>query len=228
MTKLTDTQLIVLSGAAQRKDRHIALPNHLKGGAAAATIKPLIKKGLVTEAAATKDIPAYRRDEDGQGFALVITEAGLEAIGAEHPEVSIADSAAGKDVAAPSAQAEQEGRRGRGGSRRTSAEQRPNDRARAQTPDAGAGAAPSSEVGTQTANAPRDGSKLSGVIALLEQAQGATLDKLIAATGWLPHTARAALTSLRKRGYTIVRDRAPDGGAGSVYRITGRLGTTAA
>ncbi|MBV9633580.1 MAG: DUF3489 domain-containing protein [Methylobacteriaceae bacterium] len=51
---------------------------------------------------------------------------------------------------------------------------------------------------------------------------------MIAATGWLPHTTRAALTSLRRRGYTIVRDRTPDVGAGSVYRITGRLGATAA
>jgi hypothetical protein len=41
------------------------------------------------------------------------------------------------------------------------------------------------------------------VIALLEQEQGATLAELIAATGWLPHTTRAALTGLRKKGHAI-------------------------
>ena len=47
---------------------------------------------------------------------------------------------------------------------------------------------------------------------------GATLAELVANTGWLPHTARAALTGLRKRGYTVRIDRA-DKARGSVYRI---------
>ena len=42
--------------------------------------------------------------------------------------------------------------------------------------------------------------------------------ELIAATGWLPHTTRAALTGLRKRGYAVGIDRA-DKARGSVYRI---------
>jgi Protein of unknown function (DUF3489) len=41
---------------------------------------------------------------------------------------------------------------------------------------------------------------------------------LIAVTGWLPHTTRAALTGLRKRGYEIARIR-PDHGEQSVYRV---------
>ena len=45
-----------------------------------------------------------------------------------------------------------------------------------------------------------------------------TLAELVANTGWLPHTARAALTGLRKRGYTVRIDRA-DKARGSVYRI---------
>ena len=45
-----------------------------------------------------------------------------------------------------------------------------------------------------------------------------TLAGLVANTGWLPHTARAALTGLRKRGYTVVIDRA-DKARGSFYRI---------
>jgi len=42
---------------------------------------------------------------------------------------------------------------------------------------------------------------------LLQRDCGATLDELVASTGWLPHTTRAALTGLRKRGFTIAIDR---------------------
>jgi hypothetical protein len=41
------------------------------------------------------------------------------------------------------------------------------------------------------------------VITLLKRADGATLGDLVAATGWLPHTTRAALTGLRKKGHVI-------------------------
>lgn len=43
--------------------------------------------------------------------------------------------------------------------------------------------------------------------ALLVRYEGATLDQMIAATGWLPHTTRAALTGLKKHGYAIVSDK---------------------
>jgi hypothetical protein len=60
-------------------------------------------------------------------------------------------------------------------------------------------------VASSEARAPRDGSKISAVISLLQQENGATIDEIVKATGWLPHTTRAALTGLRKRGYTIER-----------------------
>ena len=43
--------------------------------------------------------------------------------------------------------------------------------------------------------------------ALLVRDEGATLDQMIAATGWLPHTTRAALTGLKKVGYAIDSDK---------------------
>jgi hypothetical protein len=66
---------------------------------------------------------------------------------------------------------------------------------------------------------PRKGSKLARVIDLLRRSDGATILQLTEATGWLPHTTRAALTGLRKRGYAVVRERA--GVGDSVYRISG-------
>ena len=65
---------------------------------------------------------------------------------------------------------------------------------------------------------PRAGSKLALVIEHLQRADGATLVDLTQATGWLPHTTRAALTGLRKRGYAVIRERI--GAGGSVYRIS--------
>ncbi|WP_370033322.1 DUF3489 domain-containing protein [Qipengyuania mesophila] len=55
------------------------------------------------------------------------------------------------------------------------------------------------------------------VIALLKRKQGATVDQMVKATGWLPHTTRAAMTGLKKKGHTIERDKR---GEMSCYRIT--------
>jgi hypothetical protein len=53
------------------------------------------------------------------------------------------------------------------------------------------------------ASTPKAGTKAATVVALLEREQGATLTELVDATGWLPHTTRAALTGLRKKGADI-------------------------
>ena len=50
-------------------------------------------------------------------------------------------------------------------------------------------------------------SKAAMVLGLLTREEGARIDELIAVTGWLPHTTRAALTGLRKKGHTIVREK---------------------
>lgn len=47
--------------------------------------------------------------------------------------------------------------------------------------------------------------KIGSVVAMLGRSEGATLDELVAETGWLPHTIRAALTRLRKKGHAILR-----------------------
>jgi DNA-binding IclR family transcriptional regulator len=66
---------------------------------------------------------------------------------------------------------------------------------------------------------PRSGTKIAEVIVLLQRADGATLAELVAATGWLPHTARAALTGLRKRGYDV-RLMRKDRKTAAAYRVT--------
>jgi hypothetical protein len=77
--------------------------------------------------------------------------------------------------------------------------------------------APDQETEGQPTCAPREGSKQAAVLHLLRREQGATLEDLIGATGWLAHTTRAALTRLRQRGYELTRSKAEDGR--TVYRV---------
>lgn len=51
----------------------------------------------------------------------------------------------------------------------------------------------------------RSESKTARVLALLQRPDGATLDELVAETSWLPHTIRAAMTGLRKKGHEVQR-----------------------
>ncbi len=60
-------------------------------------------------------------------------------------------------------------------------------------------------AGSPAASATRPHSKTATIITLLARAQGATAAELIEATGWLPHTTRAALTGIRKKGHAIDR-----------------------
>lgn len=61
-----------------------------------------------------------------------------------------------------------------------------------------------------SAATPASTSKISSVIALLGRKQGATLAEMVEATGWLPHTTRAALTGLKKKGHTLTKDKRDD------------------
>lgn len=54
------------------------------------------------------------------------------------------------------------------------------------------------------------------VVTLLKRDGGTTLDEMVAATGWLPHTTRAALTGLKKKGHQVVSEKA---GGVRRYRI---------
>ncbi len=45
------------------------------------------------------------------------------------------------------------------------------------------------------------------VLQMLRRAEGSTLEELVHATGWLPHTTRAVLTSLRKKGHQLEKSK---------------------
>lgn len=58
------------------------------------------------------------------------------------------------------------------------------------------------EVGAAAAPTKRD-----TILVLLARPHGATLDEMVTATGWLPHTTRAMLTGLKKKGYALTSDK---------------------
>src|SRR3954468_13517320 len=61
------------------------------------------------------------------------------------------------------------------------------------------------------------GTKQALVLGLLQRKQGASLAELVVATGWLPHTTRAALTRLRQGGHDLHKEKRDVGE--TAYRI---------
>ncbi|MBV9065017.1 MAG: DUF3489 domain-containing protein [Methylobacteriaceae bacterium] len=204
MTKLTDTQLIVLSSAAKHDDGLAARPANLNAAAAAKVASSLIAKGSARETRAKTDAPVWHENDDGR-FALKITKAGREAIGVDEEEAEHAPPT----CASTSAKSKK-------GSSKPSTKGDAQKRSAASAKDA------KRQKATADADACpaqiRAGSKQANIITMMQRPKGATLDELVEATDWLPHTTRAALTGLRKRG--LVVERVKDEGRGSVYRIT--------
>lgn len=85
MTKLSDTQRVILSRAAQHEALLATLPTKLPAAARHAVLRSLIGKGLLEEVPAPREAIAlgWRQDEDGAWIALRITAEGLQAIGVE-------------------------------------------------------------------------------------------------------------------------------------------------
>ena len=191
--KFTDTQLLTLSAAAQREDRCIAAPPNLKGAAAQKFAAKLVAAGLVEEIKAKPGAHVWRRDDaTGEAYALKLTTVGLKTIRVEETEA----------VDAPAEISPTPGNEG---------QRKPKNH-----DGGGASVAPSTVIAT-----PRDGSKLSAVVGLLRREGGATIDQLAAAMGWLPHTTRAALTGLRKRGFGIERREEKGERAGAYVIVDG-------
>jgi hypothetical protein len=154
--------------------RLAVVPLRMTKAAAVKIGASLIGRKLMREIRSKPGMPVWRADEDGRSMSLVITRAGLDAIGINEPD----------EIYLPVAS-------------------KGNAEKRADRHLAGAG--------------PRAGSKQALVIEMLSRQQGATLDSLVKATGWLPHSTLAALTGLRKRGFAIERTRHET--KGSLYRI---------
>jgi hypothetical protein len=167
--KLIDTQLLMLSAAAQRDDRFLVAAPNLKVAAAQKIASKLIGAGLVREIRAKAGAPVWRRDDDaGLSYALRLTAAGANSIAineSSEPE-HIDDGHSREKIAqARSSSKEHSG------------------------PDASSVA--ENGAGPQRSSLPRGGTKLAQVVELLQQDRGASLAELIV---WLiiAETRRAA------------------------------------
>jgi hypothetical protein len=225
MTRLSDTQAVILSATAQRDDGAVLpLPEtlKLKGGAVDKVLGSLKAKGLI-------DHQGIPRGDDPP--PLRITRAGLEAIGVE-PEDT------GSDTAPPEADA--------GATPAEAGVQAPATEAdRAATPakrkakaaKPGKGKARATEAPPAGKPTPRAGTKQALLIDLLKRPEGATVEQIAAATGWQKHTIRGAISGALKKklGLTVeatrTREVGPNKagakGSSTVYRITGASPSTA-
>jgi Protein of unknown function (DUF3489) len=193
MPKLTDTQLVILSTAAQR-DGGAALPLpksvRLRGAAVNHVLSSLLKKNLLTEQPTGHDAAAWRESKDGQRLMLVISDTGKQAIGIENDQAPKKQSGGTKESAS-------------------------KDRARPKRQVAG-----SKSKRQAQRSAARAGTKQSVLIELLSRRDGATIAEAMKATGWQPHSVRGAIsgTLKRKLGLAVTSDKIE--GRGRVYRTS--------
>jgi hypothetical protein len=225
MTRLGDTQLVILSAAAQRKDLSVLpLPDSLtlKGGALNKVMDSLRNRGLIRVLGG-----------DGGPERVVITSEGMAALGVEaDDDEALAPAETGTTTAESDGAADAPGSTTKANGARKRAKARPargrgkkaRTTARA-TREPGVAGEPSEKP------TPRAGTKQAKMIEMLKRPKGATVEQIAAATGWQHHTIRGAISGALKKklGLTIeatrTREVGPNktGAKGSttVYRITG-------
>jgi hypothetical protein len=173
---LSDIQIIVLNHAAQRADLMV-LPLPPTAGARGAVrqrlLANLLKAALVEEVPVNDAARAGRQDEAGHLVGLRLTAAGRAAVIGNDSNAEQANTTRNE---LPS---------NCGGSTSDIASVVPE-----------ATSSPAAQPG-------RPHGKLGRVLDALSTEPGATLEELVTLTGWQPHSARAALTGLRQRGFSI-------------------------
>lgn len=84
MTKLNDTQLMILSAASQRRDFSVyPLPKSVKRGDGPKHLKKLLSLQMIEETEAVGDAPVWRIHEDGYNVTLILADEGFCALGIE-------------------------------------------------------------------------------------------------------------------------------------------------
>ena len=208
MTKLSDTQLVILSNAGARPDRNaLPLPGSLRGRAAAKVVGALLSRSLVAERFLEEMTTAnasmsriWRNEPDGRAVLLEITEAGLAAIGVEADGAELAgqdDEAPGAPLSAPL-----------GG-----------DAGEAQCDGAEAAEATRGAAQEARKRKLREGTKQAALIAMLRSPEGAAIAEIVAATGWQAHTVRGAMSGALKKKFGLEATSAKVEGRGRVYRL---------
>jgi hypothetical protein len=82
-------------------------------------------------------------------------------------------------------------------------------------------AEPQQAVAKGESRKPRTGTKQEALIAMLHRPQGATIEEIVAATGWQKHTVRGAISGALKKKLRLTIESQKVDGRGRVYRIAG-------
>jgi Protein of unknown function (DUF3489) len=210
LNTMSEAQLLMLRAAAKRKDRLVTPPANVRAAAVQSLAGKLIDAGWVKEIKARNDAPVWRKDgAGGETYTLRMTTKGLQAAAA------MIEAASGQGAPAPLAAAKK-GPASASARRAAAVVKEP----------AAATEVKVDQFSPIQTRAPRATSKLGRVLDMLAADAGATIGELTAATGWLEHTMRAALTGLRRRGYALSRTRKEREGA-SVYRIVAQAAEAA-
>jgi hypothetical protein len=185
--KLTDTQLVILSAAAQRADHALfPLPQSLtvQDAALDKVIATLVKQKLAEERRIVDGAAEWRRDVNGHPLDVFIATNGLLALGVEDADKDRPSLAAGSTPR----------------KRKTAAARlrRKAQKASSATPKRRAAPA-------QT--------KQALVIQMLRRQSGVAIANIIAKTGWQPHSVRGFFSGLvrKKLKMPLVSDVGKDG-----------------
>ncbi len=215
MTKLTDTQLVILSAACAREDGAVfPITASVKGGALNKVLQSLIAKRLIEEIPAGVGDTIWRDEDEGR-VTLRATDAACEALGIEDNEPPPSGGAgAGAAASEPdpiplgAAAPRNSGNVAAtgGGKARKAVKGRRKTKA-------------ATSANTGDSGKTRSGTKQELLISMLRRKSGATIYQIVEATGWQKHTARGAMAgALKKRlGLTIESEKVE--GRGRVYRI---------
>ena len=192
MTKLSDTQAILLSAAAQRADGNLLpLPGSLRGGAAIKVVTALLARGLAREE--VTDLPDPRRQRAEHGLAQRAPTAARSCCASprpgSRPSASNPPASLRRRRRATPSNTGSTPASTRPASRRL-ARRRPRRRSRPRR--SAAVRRRWRPIEPSTAPAPRktrDDTKQAQLIAMLRRKEGATIAQIVAATGWQPHYA---------------------------------------
>ena len=188
MPMFSDAQLVLLSAASQRDDRLLPLNRRLRGIAAERCTTPLVRDGYIVMHDVRADHPEAWFARDRRYYIFRITLRGLGALGIE-PEIRDLDpNGLFSDPAELIAFYEEEGR----ALQRCLLEWAPGN----------ALEKPRGVANPPTGDSPATRGK-AVVLALLRSEDGTSIADIAAATGWQPHSVRAALSRLRKAGCDI-------------------------